>query len=697
MSASPACVAPFELESEQSTAAKLTYRPDIDGLRAIAALSVLGIHVGLLPGGFIGVDIFFVISGFLISGIILRALARGSFSTFGFYARRAKRIFPAFLVVLIAVMGFGWLTLLPSEYEQLGREIAEGAGFVYDLSQYWRPNDGLHFDLSGIGLGHLWSLGVEEQFYLLWPMLLVLTFKLRKWRVALIATVTAISFVVNIALASRGHSAAYFVPLPRLWELSLGGTLAYLELERQRDARRARAISSGPLFRWSGLNNRHVRGFIGAALITVSLVEFDSIAFFPGWQALAPCIGTLLLIAAGPQSWMNRYVLGASPIVFIGLISYPVYLWHVPLLQILHVMWGDVTPAMTAGAVLATFVFAFLTYKYIELPIRSSARIAPIAGMLCAAMLACVTVGCMTYFRLIPARSEPLNVGIFLQATTEDWLPDTHNRSWTLASDKPLMLGAGPRRVLYVGDSNIQQYYPRIAKLLADHPQNSHSATFAVRDWCAPGAFEIAEIDDATRAVCRKFLRDAFEYAKDPAVDTVVIGGCWSCYFLNFDDLITDTAGQLTPGADRALDSLKRTIAELIGKGKRVYVVLSIPIGADFDPHQMVRRTILPPGFTIAVHSPSRSHVTSAVEPIVSRLRKIIEASGAIVIDPLLSLCNQTTCPSVSPTGQPMYHDWWNLSPSYVRDNIRFLDNTVLDVDVDRVVDPVHVQTLPIP
>src|SRR5882757_11390046 len=211
------------------------YRPDIDGLRAIAVGAVLGFHAfpGSFPGGFTGVDIFFVISGFLISGIILEELQAGTFTFGQFYARRIRRIFPALGLVLAATLLLGWLSLSPYDYEQLGGHVAAGAGFVSNLLLFHESG---YFDTDSAlkPLLHLWSLGVEEQYYLVWPLLL---FVLRKhmhrifW---LILGVAVGSFVLNILLVHRQPSAAFYLPATRFWELMIGSIAAYRELHAAR-------------------------------------------------------------------------------------------------------------------------------------------------------------------------------------------------------------------------------------------------------------------------------------------------------------------------------------------------------------------------------------------------------------------------------------------------------------------------------
>src|ERR1700730_14791875 len=322
-----------------------TYRRDIDGLRAIAILSVLGFHAAprLMPGGFIGVDVFFVISGYLISGIILKALARDRFSFNDFYARRIRRIFPALIVVLLSVLSFGWLKLFPDEYTGLAKHVAAGSAYV---SNFLLNKESGYFDTTAElkPLLHLWSLGIEEQFYILWPLLLVLTWKYRAQWLLLVAIAGA-SFVLNVARLGS-HPVATFYLLPtRLWELALGGILARAQLPGVTLPESfTRLLHFGGSFVRPDLaaaaTRRRVGAALGLGLLAVSIGALDSHGLFPGWWAAGPTIGTLLLIAAGEDTWINRHVLGNQPMVFIGQISYPLYLWHWPLLSFTRIIHG---------------------------------------------------------------------------------------------------------------------------------------------------------------------------------------------------------------------------------------------------------------------------------------------------------------------------------------------------------------------
>ncbi|MBN1207430.1 MAG: acyltransferase [Myxococcaceae bacterium] len=379
------------------------YRPDIDGLRALAVLAVVGFHAlpHALPGGFAGVDIFFVISGYLISGILLRELAQGRFSLAGFYARRARRIFPALTLVLVATLAFGGFTLFPEEFKLLGKHAFAGAAFVANIAS-WREAG--YFDQAAElkPLLHLWSLGIEEQFYIVWPLLLLLT---RRWAVpafVMTSVVIAASFALNVFATGSHLVAAFYLPLTRFWELAVGGFLASRELHRE--ARRPLSPGAVPS-RWVA----NAKAALGLALVGASLVLLDEHKPFPGWWAALPTLGAALLISASREAWLNTHLLGSRGLVFVGLISYPLYLWHWPLLSFRRVVWpGDTSLAVTLGLILVAFVLAWMTYRFVEQPIRhqrewrSPRRIASLVSGL--AITAAVGLG--VHQQLLPTRLE---------------------------------------------------------------------------------------------------------------------------------------------------------------------------------------------------------------------------------------------------------------------------------------------------
>jgi peptidoglycan/LPS O-acetylase OafA/YrhL len=381
-----------------------TYRADIDGLRAVAVLSVVIYHAfpSVLRGGFIGVDVFFVISGFLISSIIFDNLEHGSFGFREFYARRVRRIFPALLLVLFTSVAFGWSLLLADEYQALGKHVAAGAVF---LSNFALWNESGYFDWSAHSkpLLHLWSLAIEEQFYLFWPPLLWLAYRRHKSFFALTCCIAIASFAINIGTVTRYSIAAYYSPLSRFWELMVGGILAYL-VDHESQYLRRYAGASSPA---------------GLLLIGTGLFFLGDDRAFPGWWALLPTIGTFLVLSAKPTAWLNRHVLGNRCLVWIGLISYPLYLWHWPLLYLGYLV-GSPSRWTRLAAVAASVLLAAMTYVFVEKPIRRARRTGS-ALYLLAGMALCGFLGLSIYlgsgfgFRLPEqfnqfASSEPRDV-----------------------------------------------------------------------------------------------------------------------------------------------------------------------------------------------------------------------------------------------------------------------------------------------
>jgi peptidoglycan/LPS O-acetylase OafA/YrhL len=315
-----------------------------------------------MQGGFIGVDVFFVISGFLISTIIFENLDRGSFSILEFYARRIKRIFPALLTVLFASLAFGWFALLADEYEQLGKHALAGVGFV---SNFVLWNEAGYFDNSAETkpLLHLWSLGIEEQFYLIWPFLCLLFWKFKPYRLAILMTLIVVSLGLNIKTVGVDGVAAFYSPLTRFWELLCGAALAYFSVYK------AGALSA--IHRHAVVSNSS--SVLGILLLVYGFFAIDKNASFPGYWAIIPVMGAVLIILAGPAALFNRWMLSNKVAVFFGLISFPLYLWHWPLLVFLRIVErGQPDSVSRLVAVLLSVVLAWMTYHFVERAVRSS-------------------------------------------------------------------------------------------------------------------------------------------------------------------------------------------------------------------------------------------------------------------------------------------------------------------------------------
>jgi peptidoglycan/LPS O-acetylase OafA/YrhL len=338
------------------------YRADIDGLRALAILLVVGFHAfpSVAHGGFVGVDVFFVISGYLITSLITQQLGARSFSVARFYLNRVRRIFPALGAMLIACAVAGWFLLADGDFAQLGKHIAAGAGFVSNLLL---GKEAGYFDSAAETkpLLHLWSLGVEEQFYIVWPLVLWFSWR-RGWNMrVVIAACLLMSFAANIALVASDPVGTFYSPGTRVWELLIGAALA--------------GVSAPSSARWTSPAMRNAAAALGIAAIAVASALLSKNDAFPGWWALLPTIGAAALIAAGPGAWINRHVLSHRGMVAIGLVSYPLYLWHWPLLVFLR-MSGLLKSELDVGlvAVGAALALSWLTYRVIEKPFRSIDR-----------------------------------------------------------------------------------------------------------------------------------------------------------------------------------------------------------------------------------------------------------------------------------------------------------------------------------
>lgn len=325
----------------------IKYRADIDALRGISILVVVIYHAfpSFLPGGFVGVDIFFVISGYLITTIIYKEIKSNNFSFVAFYDRRIKRIFPALITVLVFCLIIGFLVLFPDEYQQLGKHVTYVSIFIQN---FLLINELGYFDVSSNykPLLHLWTLSIEEQYYLFWPLLLLLIFKVNRHLLSLTIAIVITSFVANIYFVSSYKEVAFFHSLTRFWELGVGSVLAIYLMDKNYQISEK---FSSTIF------------FIGSWLIFLSIFIINEKKLYPYWYALMPTIGATLVILANVkrERWYG--------LVKLGLISYPLYLWHWVIFSFLYIYIGKQPSSIVLmGAILLSLIFAYLTFKYIE-------------------------------------------------------------------------------------------------------------------------------------------------------------------------------------------------------------------------------------------------------------------------------------------------------------------------------------------
>lgn len=631
------------------------YRPDINGLRALAVVAVVAYHAfpGLVPGGFVGVDVFFVISGFLITRIIVHDFDEKKFSYSDFYARRIKRIFPALVLVLSTSLAIGWMTFLPDEFRMLGSHIFAGAGFWINFTFHREAG---YFDPATIykPLLHLWSLAIEEQFYLLWPPIIALSRLLRQKTLTVGLMIVGLSFATNLILMMSSTVAAFYLPWPRAWELLLGGCLA---CARPRD--------------WQPWLSG-IASVSGLAIILLAMFAFTATTPFPGWRAVMPIIGTMLLIAAGPTSTLSQIFLAHPVLIFLGLISYPLYLWHWPLISIPEII-GQTGPWIRAVGVAISIALAWVTYRFVELPIRRSGKATAIA--LVAVMIVVATTGWLAKHSVLPPRANSAELHEILRAPA-DWLsPPGTSFALPFENQTFWKLGTSNELALIIGDSNAEMYFPRAQKL-ASIGASRLSPVFAFYPACIP----IPDVASIQVPKCTEFIAAAFRFAKRPEIKTVVVAAQW---------FLADAPGRTyfpragkpevlgaEPGRREAFDSLRDRLIELRELGKRTIVIATIPVGFEFDPKARVNRSILE-GVKIVPAQSIDIRVLLNRHPLTDRaLRRAASESKSELIDPANFLCNPH-CSNSDEGGLPIYKDSDHLRASYVRQNASFFDQVL--------------------
>ena len=545
----------FSLKANLQQHAYNHYRPDIDGLRAIAVLSVVIFHAfpEYLGGGFIGVDVFFVISGFLITSLILREQKEQRFSLKHFYAKRIRRIFPALSLVLGFGLVAGWICLNFMEYKQLTKHTGSSAIFI---TNFMLLREAGYFDNAADTkpMLHLWSLAIEEQFYLAWPLVLMFFKRLPRWLLPVLVVLLLSSFAYSLSLVFKGTlDLDFYSPLSRCWELFLGASLAF-GMSRQL------AVSTP---------SRNMAGYVGLILVVMSACFLDKSMPFPGYWALPPTLGAALILFAGMQSNLNRVLLASRPLVSIGLISYPLYLWHWPLLSFARILESQ-TPGLGLRLflVLSSFVFAWLTYQFVEKPIRYSDRCPRAVLWLSLWMLAVLLMSHAVnrldglkfrHHGMLNADPTTLVVGAergTLQPTCMLAPEDMHLFKWCFNDGK-----TSPPNYALIGDSKGEALvYSLIRKSPSDH------------GWLMLGPINVLKADNDT-------ARAAFSVLEgNPNLQVIVMANALRGLFpLDADTGFIANSAIATEVIDQMVASYTRKITQWQSLGKRVVFVIDNP------------------------------------------------------------------------------------------------------------------------
>ncbi|MEN8168871.1 MAG: acyltransferase family protein [Pseudomonadota bacterium] len=595
------------------------YRSDIDGLRAIAIMSVVCFHAypSWLPGGFVGVDIFFVISGYLISVIIFKNLSAGTFSFGEFYMRRVKRIFPALIVVLSACYLYGWMTLFADEYKQVGKHIAAGAFFVSNIALWFESG---YFDTAAETkpLLHLWSLGVEEQFYIFWPILAVVLWRQRSVLPWVVGAIFLLSFITNILFIETYSSAVFYLPATRIWELLTGVLLAYVVSHTQR----TNIFNSNAII-------GNILSIIGIVMLVVAFTMINQQKDFPGWWASLPVLGTCILIMTGGNAWANRLVLSRSPLVWFGLISYPLYLWHWPVLSYFR-MTSLEPPSLGERFVLVviSICLAWLTYQYIEKPVRFGKKKIVSNKSLVIIMFIVGVVGYTTYDNNGFTSREANHFGLEASYDWPTWYRLNSCFIETKSSvgkfSKECDGGTTEVRhhplVLLWGDSHAASLYPGLKKYT---DLNGFRLAQYTSNGCPPVLGFIAK---SIEPQCRDINDYVLHKIQTLKPDMVVMAGFWSSYNGS------DGWAYLEP------EMLSSSLEQVLNELKNVVVVGQLPISDIAQPHIAAR------AFKPSENNRTFYHFNDSSSKQNKQLGILLGELDVRFVSPTDLLCNERGC-----------------------------------------------------
>jgi peptidoglycan/LPS O-acetylase OafA/YrhL len=629
------------------------YRADIDGLRAIAVLSVVAYHAfpDFLPGGFVGVDIFFVISGYLISAVIQCSLNYGQFSFASFYIHRVKRLSPALILVLLASYVFGWLVLLPEEFMQLGKNIAGSAAFV---SNFVLRQDSGYFDFSRMlkPLLHLWSLGIEEQFYLVWPLLLYVVLKRKTNPLRLTLLIIAASFIGNLWGIRADPVAVFYLPTTRIWEIFFGCNLAFLVPGCDDKGNTGNETLS------------NIRATLGLALIVLSFVVLKESFAFPGWWALLPTSGAYLLISAGSDAWVNRRLLSHPVLVWFGLISYPLYLWHWPLLSFLNIVERDsISNGHRIAVVLVSAMLAWLTYRLIERPVRQVEQGVMPSLILCVLV---AMVGGLGYYTFKHA-GLPFRVKNFEQLKTslEQYGPGTSlligdsclitEKQWkALPGGWVLCKNDKRERASYVllGDSHATALFPGLV-LNSTAGHRWQAIGFMGCEFLTGGVLTTTGLGADYDEMCNRLPTMAVRaIGENPDIRGVLIS-------INSGDIVPNRYQMDRPGSGAQttealfLAGMSATVESLQHSGKKIFFIIDNPEITE-RPAECLFAKSMPLSIKMPRCSITRAEHEVSIRTFRALISQLKVRYDIGVVDPTDIYCDEKNC-NVIVNGQSLY------------------------------------------
>jgi peptidoglycan/LPS O-acetylase OafA/YrhL len=638
-------------------ARRAAYRPDIDGLRAIAVVAVLLFHldIGIVPGGYVGVDIFFVISGFLIGRGVATDLAAGRFSLATFYVQRIKRIFPALFAMLGAVVVTGWFLLLPGDYRNLGSSALATTLFAGNVF-FARETGYFGISAAETPLLHTWSLAVEEQYYIAFPLLMM---ALCRWRggrrQGVVLAILAVAFFVASVVAVRtAPTAAFYFTAFRAWEFLAGALLA---------------VGALPDFRTKVQSS--TAGVAALAILIWPIIGFTATTEFPGANALYPVIGAMLLIhSGGPASIVSRLLATPLP-VFVGRISYSLYLWHWPLIVCWKYRHGSTLQSLDQiGIAAVSVVVAFLSWRFVEQPIRRMNDVR--AGKVFQTALATLVLGCAVGLLVratggFPSRMEPQVVA--LDAATRSMARLPRHCTGSAPARRHTLCPVGARRdtpptFLLWGDSHANALMPAFDRAGVELGLVGRIASYPA----CPALLGVDRLDQPPSHDCSAF-NDAVlgELRTMPSVRTVFLVSRWGfcatgvrteggppCHLGPDHEL----SGPLVSTQSLFTESLRRTVATLTGMGRTVVLVAPTPEFHSNVPETLARAALFgaPPDLALS----ERDYVRRQ-RPVLREFILLRDRFAVRLIYPHRILCRGGDC-KTTVQGTPLYADDDHLS-----------------------------------
>ena len=605
-----------------SVTSGLRYQPAVDGLRAVAVVPVVLFHAGIgaFGGGFVGVDVFFVISGFLITGIIAADIDRGRFSIGRFYERRVRRILPALFLVMLACLAAGLSLFLPGQLRSLAQSELAALGFASNI-WLWREAGYFMGDARMFPLLHSWSLSLEEQFYLLFPALMMAASRFRLRRLAMVLVLLAGSLALAAVGAYVKPSASFYLLPTRAWELMLGAALALGAVPPLASPRLREAI-----------------GWAAVPLILIPVFAYTEQTVFPGLAAVPPCLGTAFLIAAGRDGGCRvTDALSARPVVAVGLISYSLYLWHWPLFVFARqlTLAPDLSAPVIAFCILLSVLLAAATWRWVERPFRDRERMGSRPLFLWVGGAALLIAGAaVTASSGLPGRMAPETLRLAAARDSGSALTKACDARSATAPPCPVGAEAVPSFAVW-GDSHagaLGEAFDLIGR------KQGRAGLVYPFGGCPglvdPSTEKVLTID---AGLCRERSRHVIEtLLADPSIGDVILVDYWQSY-------------DADPAAlHRSLD---RTLARLRRAGKAVTIVAGVPAPGYDQPWALAMANHL----GVAVPEAAADYRPSAA------LRETARRHGATLVDLSPSLCRGEPC-ALTIGDRPLFSDSNHLS-----------------------------------